>query len=46
MTDETYVMNEAWIRQEGRPDLIDEVADQFERPTPELDHPALERVCG
>jgi hypothetical protein len=32
MADETYVMNGAWIRHVGRPDLIDEVADQFERP--------------
>jgi hypothetical protein len=32
MADETYVNNEAWLRKVGRPDLIDEVADQFERP--------------
>lgn len=32
MADETYVTNAAWLRQVGRPDLIDEVADQFERP--------------
>jgi hypothetical protein len=32
MADEMYVMNGAWIRQVGRPDLIDDVADQFERP--------------
>jgi hypothetical protein len=32
MTDETYVTNEAWLRPAGRPDLIDDVADQFERP--------------
>lgn len=32
MADETYVTKAAWIRQVGRPDLIDEVADQFERP--------------
>lgn len=32
MADETYVMNGSWIRQVGRPDLVDEVADQFERP--------------
>jgi hypothetical protein len=32
MADETYVTNDAWVHQLGRPDLIDEVADQFERP--------------
>jgi hypothetical protein len=32
MADETYVTNAAWIRQVGRPDLVDEVADEFERP--------------
>jgi hypothetical protein len=32
MADETYVMNGSWIREVGRPDLIDDVADQFERP--------------
>ncbi|HZC69097.1 MAG TPA: hypothetical protein VE442_00240 [Jatrophihabitans sp.] len=32
MVDETYVTHAAWVRQVGRPDLIDEVADQFERP--------------
>jgi hypothetical protein len=26
-----YVTSDAWIRQVGRPDLIDDVADQFER---------------
>lgn len=33
MTDETYVMNVEWIGHVGRPDLVDEVADQFERPS-------------
>ena len=28
-----YVTNAAWLRTTGRPDSIDEVADQFERPT-------------
>jgi hypothetical protein len=32
MADESYVTSDAWLRQVGRPDLIDEVADQFERP--------------
>lgn len=32
MADETYVTNGAWVRLVGRPDSIDEVADQFERP--------------
>ncbi len=32
MADEMYVSNGAWVRQVGRPELIDEVADQFERP--------------
>lgn len=32
MTDETYVMNVGWLRSVGRPDLVDDVADQFERP--------------
>ena len=27
-----YVTNTAWVRPAGRPDAIDEVADQFERP--------------
>jgi hypothetical protein len=34
MADETYVTNGAWVRQVGRPDLIDDVADQYERPAP------------
>jgi hypothetical protein len=33
MRDEVYVTNDAWLRDAGRPDLIDEVADQYERPT-------------
>jgi hypothetical protein len=32
MADETYVMNVGWVRHVGRSDLIDDVADQFERP--------------
>jgi hypothetical protein len=38
MSDETYVTNTAWLRPVGRPEAIDGVADQFERPvtpTPE-----------
>lgn len=27
-----YVTNAAWLREVSRPDLIDDVADQFERP--------------
>ena len=30
--DATYVTMASWIREAGRPDLIDDVADQFERP--------------
>jgi hypothetical protein len=30
--DEDYVSNAAWVRPAGRPDTIDEVADQYERP--------------
>jgi hypothetical protein len=29
-----YVTRSAWLREVGRPDLVDEVADQFERPVP------------
>lgn len=29
---EDYVSNEAWLTGAGRPDAIDELADQFERP--------------
>ena len=29
---EDYVSNAAWVRPAGRPDAIDVVADQFERP--------------
>jgi hypothetical protein len=32
MANETYVTSDAWLSQVGRPDLIDEVADHFERP--------------
>lgn len=27
-----YVTNHAWVRTVGRPDAIDDIADQFERP--------------
>jgi hypothetical protein len=30
--DNTYVTNAAWVRHVGRPDAVDDVADQFERP--------------
>ena len=29
---EDYVSNDAWLVGRGRPDAIDEIADQFERP--------------
>jgi hypothetical protein len=32
MSDETYVTNDSWVQRAGRPDVIDDVADQFERP--------------
>jgi hypothetical protein len=32
MAEEQYVTNGAWVRAVGRPDAIDEIADQFERP--------------
>jgi hypothetical protein len=35
MADESYVTNDAWVRQVGRPDAIDDLADQFERPVAE-----------
>ena len=31
--DETWVTRSAWVRTLGRPDAIDEIADQFERPS-------------
>ncbi len=31
-SDDSYVTNGAWLRQVGRPDLVDDIADQFERP--------------
>jgi hypothetical protein len=34
MAEEQYVTNDAWVRCVGRPDAIDEIADQFERPVP------------
>jgi hypothetical protein len=34
-SDETYVTNAAWLRLAGRVDHVDEIADQFERPTTE-----------
>jgi hypothetical protein len=35
MADETYVTKDGWTQQVGRPDQIDEIADQFERPAAE-----------
>ena len=32
MADDSYVTNAAWLRTAGRVDLVDEIADQFERP--------------
>ncbi|WP_375476711.1 hypothetical protein [uncultured Jatrophihabitans sp.] len=32
MSDSDYVTNDGWVRQVCRPDAIDDVADQFERP--------------
>jgi hypothetical protein len=32
MAEQQYVTNDAWVRSVGRPDAIDDVADQFERP--------------
>jgi hypothetical protein len=32
MSDANYVTQEAWLDAPGRDDLIDELADQFERP--------------
>ena len=32
MADDTYVTNAAWLEPATRPDTIDEIADQFERP--------------
>ena len=32
--DENWVTRSAWIRTLARPDAIDEIADQFERPDP------------
>jgi hypothetical protein len=32
VSEQEYVTNDAWLRQVGRPDAIDEIADQFERP--------------
>ena len=54
MTD--YVTSQAWTTRPGRPDAIDEIADQFERPEPsglesfwarvELRHSAPARVAA
>ena len=33
VTDDNYVSQAAWLRSAGREDAIDDVADQFERPT-------------
>jgi hypothetical protein len=32
MAEQEYVTNDAWLRSVGRPDLVDDIADQFERP--------------
>jgi hypothetical protein len=32
MAAQEYVTNDAWLRAVGRPDAVDTVADQFERP--------------
>ena len=32
MTDD-YVTNDAWLTKAARPDTIDEIADEFERPS-------------
>ncbi len=32
MAEQTYVSTAAWLRPAGRPDHVDEIADQFERP--------------
>lgn len=42
--DGTYVTRSEWVRPEGRPDAIDEIADQFERPGGAL--PAGVEVSG
>jgi hypothetical protein len=34
MDQNEYVTNDAWVRSVGRPDAIDDIADQFERPVP------------
>ncbi len=33
MPDDSYVTNAAWTANQGRVDAIDEIADQFERPS-------------
>jgi hypothetical protein len=35
MNEGSYVSNTAWVRPAGRPDAVDDVADQFERPVAE-----------
>jgi hypothetical protein len=32
MAELEYVTNDSWVRSVGRPDAIDDIADQFERP--------------
>jgi len=44
VADESYVTRSAWVRTAGRPDAIDEIADQFERPRDPL--PAVAVVTG
>jgi len=41
MAEDTYVTHGGWTQQVGRPDHIDEIADQFERPA---DAPVDSRV--
>jgi hypothetical protein len=39
MSDDRYVTQSAWLEPAGRPDLIDEIADQFERRAAPVDLP-------
>lgn len=47
-TDPSYVTQHAWVRTLARPDLIDEIADQFERPSEPVGtpQPAETRKAG
>jgi hypothetical protein len=33
MSEDGYVTKDAWLNTGGRPDTIDDIADQFERPS-------------